>query len=85
MNIVSLSMLCVSTPVTVILSIIMLIIGGGVGLGVTTIIINKKNKSAKIKADKILNDAYTQAEKIKKEQVDQTNKEISILKSTFEQ
>jgi len=84
MNIVS--MLCsVSVPVTIILSIVMLAIGGGAGIGVYMVVINKKTKSAKIEADKILQDAHAQAEKIKKEQVEITNKEISILKSTFEQ
>ena len=86
MNIVNLSLLCsVSVTTTVVLSIIMLAIGLGVGVGIYAIVINKKSKSAKAKADKIIEDAYTQADKIKKEQVEQTNKEISILKSTFEQ
>lgn len=81
-----LSMLCaVSTPVAVVLSIIMLAVGGGAGLGATLIVINKKSKSAQGKADKILTDAQAQAEKIKKEQVEQTNKEISVLRATFEQ
>lgn len=83
---VNLSLLCsVSVTLTVILSIVMLAIGVGAGFGIYAVVIYKKNKSASIKADKILNDAYAQAEKIKKEQVDQTNKEISILKSTFEE
>jgi len=50
--------------------------------------INSKSsgiKSNNNKADKILQDAYAQAEKIKNEQVAQTTKEINILKSTFEQ
>ncbi len=81
-----LSMLCaVSTPVAVILSIVMLAVGGGAGLGVTLVVINKKSKSAQNKADKILTDAQAQAEKIKKEQVEQTSKEISVLRATFEQ
>ena len=84
MNIVS--MLCsVSVPVTIILSIVMLAIGCGAGIGVYMVVINKKSKSAKIEADKILQEAHAQADKIKKEQVETTNKELSILKSTFEQ
>lgn len=86
MNMVNTSLLCsVSVAVSVILSVVMLAIGIGAGVGVYAVVMNKKSKSAKIKADKILEDAYTQAEKIKKEQVEQTNKEINILKSTFEQ
>ncbi len=85
MNIANMSMLCVSTPVVWILSIVMLAIGVGAGIGVYAVVINKKSKSSKVKADKILEEARAQAEKIKKEQVEQTNKEINILKSTFEQ
>ena len=83
MNIVNMSLLC-NVGVTIALSIIMLAVGVGAGVGLCYIVINKKNKSANIKADKILNDAYAQADKIKKEQVEQTNKEIELLKSTFE-
>lgn len=86
MNMVNMSLLCsVSAGITVVLSIIMLAIGVGAGWGVYAIVINKKSKSAGAKAEKIVNDAYAQAEKIKKEQVEQANKEINILKSTFEQ
>ena len=85
MDIVNLSLLCVSTPVTIVLSIIMLAIGGGAGVGVFAVVINKKTKSNSIKADKILAEAHAEAEKIKKEQVELTNKEINLLKSTFEQ
>ncbi len=83
---VNLSLLCsVSVTLSVVLSIIMLAIGVGAGVGVYAVVVNKKSKSAGLKADKILNDAYAQAEKIKKEQVEQTNKEINLLKSTFEE
>lgn len=85
MNIANMSLLCVSTPVVWILSIVMLAVGLGAGIGIYAAVINNKSKSAKLKADKILEEARTQAEKIKKEQVEQTNKEINILKSTFEQ
>ncbi len=86
MNITNMSLLCsVSPALTVVLSIIMLAVGVGAGVGIYAAVIYKKSKNNKIKADKILEDAYAQAEKIKKEQVEQTNKEISILKSTFEQ
>ena len=87
MNIVSFSTLCVSVPVVVpiILSIIMLAVGVGAGYGVYAVVRNNKSKSAKIESDRILEEAHAQAEKIKKEQVEQTNKEINILKSTFEQ
>ena len=86
MNIGTLSLLCsVSTTVSVVLSIVMLAVGIGAGVGLYAVVIYKKTKSKKNEADKILQDAYTQAEKIKNEQVAQTNKEIDILKSTFEQ
>ncbi|MBR2969712.1 MAG: ribonuclease Y [Clostridia bacterium] len=87
MNIVNFSTLCASVPVAVpiILSIIMLAVGVGAGYGVYAIVMNKKSKSAKMESDRILAEAHAQAEKIKKEQVELTNKEISILKSTFEQ
>ncbi|MBR6779099.1 MAG: ribonuclease Y [Clostridia bacterium] len=86
MNIVNLSLLCsVSVSVTVILSIVMLAVGAGAGFGVYTVVSKKKTDLAKNNANKLLQDAYAQAEKIKKEQVEQTNKEISLLKSTFEQ
>ena len=81
MNIVNMNMLCsVGIATTIILSIIMLIVGVGAGIGTYVVVINKKVKSAKINADKVLQDAYAQAEKIKKDQVEQTNKEINILK-----
>ena len=86
MNIVNMSLLCsVSVPVTIILSIVMLEIGGGASVGIYMVVVNKKTKLANQKADKILADAHAQAEKIKNEQVEQTNKEINLLKSTFEQ
>ena len=79
MDIVNLSLLCVSTPVTIILSIVMLAIGSGAGIGTFTIVMNKKSKLDSQKAYKILADDHAQAEKIKKDQVDLTNKEISLL------
>ncbi len=83
---VNLGLLCsVGVPVMIILSIIMLAVGIGAGVGIYAIVVNKSRLSTKVKADKILEDAYAQAEKIKKEQVEQTNNEISLLKSTFEQ
>lgn len=90
MNIVNFSLLCsVSNSLATILSIVLFLVGIGIGIGagfgIYTVVMNKKSKSAKKNADKILEDAYAQAEKIKKEQVEQTNKEIGILKSTFEQ
>ena len=83
---VNLGLLCsVSTGLVVLFITMALAIGGGVGYGVTKVVINKKSKSANAKAEKILQDAHAQAEKIKKEQVEITNKEINLLKSTFEQ
>ncbi|MBE7076842.1 MAG: ribonuclease Y [Clostridiales bacterium] len=79
------SMLCVSVPVTIIVSIITLAVGCGAGVGVFTFVSRAKANSAKNEAEKILKDARIQAEKIKNEQVESTNKEISLLKSTFEQ
>lgn len=83
MNLTSM-LLSVSPALTVILSIIMLIVGGGAGVGLTSWLINKKTKSARANADKIIEDARVQAEKIKREQVEQTNREIESIKSTFE-
>lgn len=80
----TLMLLSVSPALAVVLSIIMLAVGGGVGVGVTAVVINKKTKSARASADKILEEARAQADKIKKEQVEQTSKEIDMLKSTFE-
>ena len=83
MNIVNMSLLCVSVPVTIILSIVMLAIGVGAGVGVFMVVINKKSKSANVKADKILAEARAKAEEIRKQQVEQTNKEINLLKSNL--
>jgi len=85
MSIFNMSMLCVSVPVTIIVSIITLAVGCGAGVGVFTFVSRAKANSAKNEAEKILKDARIQAEKIKNEQVESTNKEISLLKSTFEQ
>ncbi len=93
MNVTNVSLLCsVSITLTIVLSIIMLAVGVGVGVGTYAAVVIKKKKSGKANADKILKDAYTQAEQIKKdaekiknEQMAQTNKEIDLLKSTFEQ
>ena len=83
---VNLGLLCsVGTGLVVLFITMALAIGGGVGYAVTKVVINKKSKSANAKAEKILQDAHAQAEKIKKEQVEITNKEINLLKSTFEQ
>ena len=84
MNITNVSLLCsVSITLTIILSIIMLAVGVGVGVGTYAAVIIKKKKSSKSNADKIIEDAYTQAEQIKKdaekiktEQVKQTKKSI---------
>ena len=81
MNIVNLSLLCVSTPVTIILSIVMLAIGGGAGIGVFAVVMNKKSKLANQKADKILADAHAEAEKIKKEQEKANQEYLNLLKS----
>lgn len=86
MNLANLSLLLsVSPAITVVLSIVMLAVGAGAGFGITTVVINRKTQSASKNADKILEEARAQADKIKKEQVAQTNKEIEILKNTFEQ
>ncbi len=87
MNIATFSTLCASVPIAVpiVLSIIMLAVGVGAGFGVYTIVMNKRSKSATVESKKILEEAHAQAEKIKKEQVEQTNREINILKSTFEE
>ena len=86
MNMVNMSLLCgVTVPVVIVLSIIMLAVGCGAGIGIYVVVMNKKHKSVNAKSEKILQDAHAQAEQIKKEQVEQTNKEINLLKSTFEQ
>ncbi len=77
-------LLTVSPALTVILSIIMFVVGAGAGVGLTAWIINKKTKNARANADKIIEEARVQADRIKKEQVEQTNKEIDTIKSTFE-
>lgn len=85
MNLANISLLMsVSPALVIVLSIIMLAVGCGTGIAITKAVINKKTKSAQSEADKILAEARTQADKIKNEQVAQTNKEIEILKSTFE-
>lgn len=71
--------------ITIILCIVMFAIGSGAGIGVYIVVKNKKSKATAVKAEKILEDARIQAEKIRKEQIEQTNKEINLLKSTFEQ
>lgn len=73
------------TLLTVILCIVACAIGSGAGIGIFIVVKNKKSKSANDKAEKIINDAHAQADKIRKEQIEQTNKEINLLKSTFEQ
>lgn len=82
---VNLSLLCVSGVLTGVLSIVMLVVGLGAGLGVYALVVYKKSKNSENKANKIVKDAYAQAEKIKNEQVAQTTKELELLKSTFEQ
>ncbi|MCQ2556344.1 MAG: Rnase Y domain-containing protein, partial [Clostridia bacterium] len=85
MNIVA-GMLCdVHISIVLILSFVMLAVGGVASFFITRTVINKKSESATKRADKIVEDARLQAEKIKHEQVEQTTKEINLLKSTFEQ
>ncbi len=79
-------MLCdVHISIVLILSFVMLAVGGVASFFITRTVINKKSESATKRADKIVEDARLQAEKIKHEQVEQTTKEINLLKSTFEQ
>ena len=86
MNVANLGLLCAVSPaIVIVLSVVMLAVGVGSGIGLYMVVMNKKTKYASKNADKILAEAREQAEKIKQEQVALTNKEIDLLKSTFEQ
>ena len=71
--------------ITIVLCIVACAIGSGAGIGIFAAVRNKKSKTANDRADKIIKEAHNQADKIRKEQIEQANKEISLLKSTFEQ
>ena len=62
-----------------------LAIGGVGGYFLNRVIVSKKVQNSKDQANKILEDAYAQAKNIKQQNIKQTNDEISILKSTFEE
>ena len=74
----------ISVPVFVIVMIVMLAVGIIAGIVINIVISNKKLNNTKNQATKILEDAYAQAKSIKLEQVNKTNEEINILKSSFE-
>ena len=75
----------VSSILAIILPIIALAIGGVGGYFLNRVIVSKKVQNSKDQANKILEDAYAQAKNIKQQNIKQTNDEISILKSTFEE
>ena len=72
MDIVNLSMLCAGVPVAVpiILSIVMLAVGGGAGIFTYATVINKKSKSAKSEAEKILSNAKNENDRMVKSSED---------------
>lgn len=75
----------VSSILAIILPIVALAIGGVGGYFLNRVIVAKKVQNSKDQANKILEDAYAQAKNIKQQNIKQTNDEISILKSTFEE
>ena len=75
----------VSSILVIVLSIVALIVGVAGGYGLNYFISKKKIQNSKEQANKILEDAYAQAKNIKQQNIKQTNDEISLLKSTFEQ
>lgn len=83
----SINMMCanVSSILVVILPIIALILGCVGGYFLNRVIVGKKLQNSKDEANKILEDAYAQAKNIKQQNIKQTNDEIGILKSTFEE
>lgn len=82
----SINMMCaVSSILVVILPILALILGCAGGYFLNRVIVGKKVQDSKDQANKILEDAYAQAKNIKQQNIKQTNDEISILKSTFEE
>lgn len=84
----SINMMCanVSSILVVILpTIIALILGCIGGYFLNRVIVGKKLQNSKDEANKILEDAYAQAKNIKQQNIKQTNDEIGILKSTFEE
>ena len=71
---------------TIVISVILALgVGVGAGFVLNKVLYNKKVESSKAQANKILEDAYAQAKIIKQQQLKQTNDEISLLKSTFEE
>ncbi|MBQ8430499.1 MAG: ribonuclease Y [Clostridia bacterium] len=75
----------ISSILAIVLPIIALAVGFGGGYFLTRFIDNKKLKNNKEQANKILEDAYAQAKNIKQQNLKQTNDEILLLKSTFEE
>ena len=75
----------VSSILVVILPILALALGCVGGYFLNRVIVGKKIQNSKAQANKILEDAYAQAKNIKQQNIKQTNDEISILKSTFEE
>lgn len=71
---------------TIVISVILALgVGVGAGFVLNKVLYNKKVESSKAQANKILEDAYAQAKTIKQQQLKQTNDEIGLLKSTFEE
>lgn len=71
---------------TIVISVILSLgVGVGAGFVLNKVLYSKKVDNSKAQANKILEDAYAQAKTIKQQQLKQTNDEISLLKSTFEE
>ena len=58
-----------SIALTIVLCVVACAIGSGAGIGIFIAVKNKKSKSANDRAEKIINDARAQADKIRKEQI----------------
>ncbi len=85
MNISNLSLLgAVPGYVVVIISVVVLAVGGGAGLFLSQILLKKKVNKANNDAAKIIEDAYAQAKNIKRESSLEAKQEFAELKSSYE-
>ena len=84
MNISNLSLLgAVPGYVVVIISVVVLAVGGGAGLFLSQILLKKKVNKANNDAAKIIEDAYAQAKNIKRESSLEAKQEFAELKSSY--
>ena len=85
MNISNLSLLgAIPGYVVVIISVVVLAVGGGAGLFLSQILLKKKVNKANNDAAKIIEDAYAQAKNIKRESSLEAKQEFAELKSSYE-